>query len=84
MGRSTTPKYRIEFRANVHVTPFARDAKMNNVQLEQFRKDMNYSFNYGHNRPKDGVIPHISGCTMVEQHTGNVIAKVNGPMFEVV
>lgn len=85
MGRSTTCKYRIVFKMNVGtMTPFGKNAKMNNIQLEDYRKALNYSFNYGPNKPKEGVIPHVTECKMIDQKTGEVIALVKAPMFEVV
>lgn len=84
MGKSTTPRYRIEFTSNVYMTPHARDAKMTTLQLEGYRKALNASFQPGGvNAAREGIVPHISRLRLIDQRTGDVINGCCGPLFEV-
>lgn len=76
MGRSYTPKYRIEFDNS---TPFSWDSKSYGrptiVNLRKFRDSMNDSFLPG------GANEHIKGwkvmgCKVVNQFTGETVCEV--------
>lgn len=91
MGRNTY-KYRIEITANVKMTPWGRNKKLTNAQLEELRQKINASFQFGGiNFPslnaQNSIIPHISRLIMISNayfDTNKVIAEARGPMFEVV
>lgn len=85
-------KYRIEITANVNMTPWGRNKKLTNAQLEELRHKINTSFQPGGinfpplNAP-NSIIPHISRLVMMPNayfDTNKVIAEARGPMFEVV
>lgn len=90
MGRSTTPTYRVEVTANKPIGFFAwnrRDGLANEVNLELWRQSYNESFQVGGvNGPinDDDIIVHISSAKLVRQSTGEVVAEVTGPAFEIV
>ena len=92
MGRSVTPTYRVEVRANVNMgTTYTWDGKIhgraNEANLEKWRKALNASFQpkgvNWHVSDSLGVVPHICRATLIRQRTGEVVAEVTAPMFEV-
>jgi hypothetical protein len=92
MGKSYTPKYRIEtveWRPGVgaYKGTFAwdgkRDGKPSAAAASKWRESMNKSFEAG------GVNAHLAGTRIgsikiVEQATGSKVAEFNPPMFEVI
>ena len=102
MGKSYTPKYRVEYRDNSQVLPggvptmyakrmewcVSRDGKANAANLEKWRKAYNESFAHGGVNWQcsilSGVVIHIYRAWIVEQKTGQWVAEVNAPMFEIV
>lgn len=92
MGRSTTPTYRVEVVANVPMSWFGWDCRINGLptaaNAEKFRTGYNATFqpNSGHPNATTGdrVVPHISKVQVIRQRTGAVVAEAVGPMFEVV
>lgn len=99
MGRSVTPKYRVEYWTNnkpskqtmiwdvksrANVTGLGAPSTEN---LEKWRKTYNFSFKDGVNKHVSeaaGYIVHIGRCRIVDQFTGRVAAEFVPPMFEVV
>jgi len=94
MGRTLTPKYRIELtyvdylNKRISVQSFAysvkEHGKPNTDNAKKFRDGMNESLNLG------GTNEHLrigqsdySKATIIEQSTSNVVAEFNPPMFEV-
>ena len=92
MGRITTPTYRVETTLNKgSMTPFAwhgkQDGRATQKNLEAWRIGYNKSFQTGGvNGPRNGsdTIVHISSARLIRQSTGEVVAEVKAPMFEVV
>ncbi len=88
MGKSITPKYRVEYRdqGGWHAECWA--GRATSERLEAWRKSRNQSFNHGGvNYPTAvaiGYIPHISHAKLVRQSNALVVADVKAPMFEVV
>lgn len=94
MGRSYTPKYRVEYTDN---NPKARNQTFsvyksmgwNGVatvaKLEDWRKSMNDSFKPGgcNDLVSREYIYQIVNCRLVNQTTNDVVAEVKAPMFEV-
>ena len=94
MGRTVTPKYRIEVRANglTVMSDYPWDSKhygrATDKNLEKWRTGMNASFQPGgvneHISEARGTIPHISVAKLICQRTGEVVAMTKMPVFEVV
>lgn len=91
MGRSTTPTYRVEVIANKVFGLFAwngrQDGAATEANLEKWRQSYNTSFQVGGvNGPRndDDIVVHISSAKLVRQSTGEVVAEVTGPAFEIV
>jgi hypothetical protein len=88
MGRSITPKYRVETITNSgRLTPFPWSGLVSQKRLEDWRATMNKSFSAGgvnfHVSEALGVIYHISEATIVRQSDGRVMCAVKAPLFEV-
>ncbi len=92
MGKSYTPKYRVEYRdqaGHYHMAwHHKRDGVANADNLEKWRKTYNRSFQHdgtnAHIAQARGTIPHISRAELILQKTGAIVAQVTMPMFEVV
>ena len=95
MGKSSTPKYRIELRSNDPKRKWDSYAylvknygKPTEANAKRFRNDMNASFQGGgtnyHITEGLGYVLHYSDAQIVEQKTGRVVAKYKAPVFEVV
>lgn len=83
MARSTTPTYRVEYRANQGMTPGCwngrkdRDGRANAKNLAKHVKGYNESFKEG------GVNAHLAGLVissakLIRQSTGEVVAEYGG------
>lgn len=88
MGRSVTPKYRMEVRANVgYMTPSCWSGRATEKRLEDAVRSMNKSFLpdgvNAHVSKSRGVVVQILSAKLVEQSTGTVVAEYTAPMFEV-
>ncbi len=90
MGRSTTPTYLVEVKANKPIGMFGwngrQDGAATEANLERWRQSYNTSFQIGGvNGPinESGVIVHISHAKLIRQSTGEVVAEVKGPAFEI-
>lgn len=91
MGRSYTPKYRVDYRDQGGWHSVCWDTKRNgrptDANLEQWRRKMNTSFNHGgvnhHVSKACGYLVHISKAALVNQRNGEPVAMVSAPMFEV-
>jgi len=93
MGHSTTPTYRVEVKANRPMGMFAWDTRKGldgaatEANLERWRQSYNASFQVGGvNGPRadSDIIIHISSAKLIRQSTGEVVAEVTGPAFEIV
>ena len=92
MGRSSTPKYRIEMqcihfvnkRKEVH--SFAYNGKKPSEEsAKEFRDKMNKSMDKGEsNEHLKGIQSAYSKTTIVNQKTGEIAAIFNPPMFELI
>lgn len=89
MGRSYTPKYRVETvewvaERGVSKNSFAWAGKApTSLKLKDWRAAMNKSFEAG------GVNAHlkftvIGSCKVIEQATGRVVVEYTPPAFEIV
>jgi hypothetical protein len=89
MGKVITPTYRVEYRDNASRSTSAMHwrGRATQKRLEQWRQDYNKSFNPGgvnfHVSQALGVVVHISHAWIVDQRSGDVVAKTKMPMFEV-
>lgn len=93
MGRSFTPKYRIETGSDKQgwVTYAAwrcEYGKPDASRLEAYRVKLNESFLPGgvnsHCVGSAGQVLYFSNLRVVEQKTGRVVAVAWGPMFELI
>jgi hypothetical protein len=90
VGKVITPTYRVEYRDNASRSnsSMAWQGRATQKRLEQWRKDYNKSFNHGganyHVSQALGVVVHISHAWIINQRTGEIVAKTQMPMFEVV
>ena len=93
MGRSVTPKYRVEVSGSgCNMTPFCwngkQDGRANQKNLDAWRERMNASFQPGgtnwHVSEAFNSVPHISTATLIRQRDDEVVAVSKAPMFEVV
>ena len=91
MGRSTIPTYRVEVKANKPMGMFGwngrQDGAATEANLEKWRQSYNTSFQIGGvNGPTSDseIIVHISSAKLIRQSTGEVVAEVTGPAFEIV
>jgi len=105
MGRSITPKYRIEYyyrqpsNGQIIQVKACWTVKSNNANIPADGKptDKNvekYVQAYNNSLKSDGVNKHVSQslgympmahkAELIEQATGNVVAKWNAPMFQVI
>jgi hypothetical protein len=97
MGTTYTPPFRIEYRdqagwhrraweSRVH-RPYCGLGRPSDEKAEQWRKEMNASFQPGgtneHIRIR-GTVPHISQVRIVRQLDQAVVARAIAPLFEVV
>lgn len=99
MGRSYTPKYRLEYRDNsvacrrnpnyFHtICPPKGFGTPTERKLSEYRRALNTSFAPGgvnaHVSEAAGHVVHVGRVRAVEQKTGRVVASTVAPMFEVV
>ena len=103
MGKSYPPKSRVEYRDNSDMLrprnalptepgklswPSKHLGKPTNAKAEQFRKDLNQSFQpsgvNGHVSKSLNTVVHIYRLWVIEQKTGQWVAEANMPAFEVV
>jgi hypothetical protein len=93
MSKSTTPKYRIEYKVNdsAYYTPIAWNTRYgtpNAKNLSAWRDSMNQSLKYGGVNfdlsKSAGILLHVTECRLVEQKTGTIVAEVKMPMFEII
>lgn len=91
MSRDTTPTYRVEVEANRPMGMFGwngrQDGAATEANLEKWRQSYNESFQVGGvNGPiaGDDIIVHISNAKLIRQSTGEVVAEVKGPAFEII
>lgn len=99
MGRSYTPKYRLEYRdnslacrKNPHYFHWmclpAGFGVPTERKLSEYRRALNTSFAPGgvndHVSEGAGFVIHVGRVRAVEQKTGRVVAETVAPMFEVV
>ncbi len=96
MGKTITPKYRVEFRDNDRNawSIFKRQiwdckayGKPTAKNLATWREKMNTSFDNGgvnfHISKAAGFIVYISHAKIVSQKSGEIVAEYTMPMFEV-
>ena len=97
MGRSYTPKYRVEYRDNT-MNRFAaskwltydakRLGKPSDASAEKLRQSLNKSFAPGgvnwNVSVAAGVVVHVQSVKIVRQADNEVVATATAPMFEVV
>lgn len=88
---TNTPTYRVEVKANKPIGMFGwngrQDGAATEANLEKWRQSYNTSFQVGGvNGPiNDGdIIVHISSAKLIRQSTGELVAEVTGPAFEIV
>ena len=91
MGHSITTTHRVEVKANKPIGMFSwhgrQDGAATEANLEKWRQSYNTSFQVGGvNGPiNDGdIIVHISSAKLIRQSTGELVAEVNAPAFEIV
>ena len=90
MGKSYTPKHRIEFTKTVAfgVQPICWSTKVNGKatrkNLEKYIAGLNKSFQIGGSNEhlsRDGVLPHIIDAKLVNQFTGEIVAEYKTPLI---
>lgn len=88
MGKSFTPKYRIEFHSNTNMTAAAwkgQDVFID--RLEAHVRHLNESFRPGgvnaHVADGLGFIPYISRARIVRQSDDQMVTEWTAPAFEV-
>lgn len=88
MGKSITPKYRVECRDQGGWQRACWRGLPTEHRLEQWRQAMNETFQpLGTNWQVSvglGYVPHISHAKIVRQKDARVVATTAMPMFEVV
>lgn len=91
MGKTTTPKYRIELTCisfinrcrEVHTYPFI-GIKPTERGAKQFRDDINLSIEEGVNKHLKGTQSKYSNATVIEQKSGRIAAQYIAPKFELI
>jgi hypothetical protein len=88
MGRSVTPKYRVETKENVGaMTPAAWRGRATPARLAEWVEACNKSFLpggvNGHVSESRGVVVYIHAAKIIEQATGRVVAEYKAPAFQV-
>lgn len=87
MGRSITPKYRMETRENIGSGVYSWDGRVSVKALERKVMGLNQSFLPGgvneHVSRLHGIVPYISYARIVNQRTGETVAEWNAPAFQV-
>lgn len=93
MGRIVTPTYRVEYRDNSQPQwkPMIWDCKLYGrptmANLEAWRQGYNRSFGPdGHNwhvSQAVGYVIHINRARIIRQKSGEIMAAVTMPLFEV-
>ena len=87
MGKSFTPKYRIEFHSNTNMTAAAWKGQATTARLEAHVRHLNESFRPGgvnaHVGDGLGFIPYISRARIVRQSDDSMISDWTAPAFEV-
>lgn len=76
MGRTITPKYRVEFLPAGRCTAFCWDkswGRANETNLVKFVMNLNASVMLG--GVNDGAMPPVTGAVLIEQETGREVAK---------
>lgn len=87
MGKSITPKYRVEYSTNrgSH-SMMAWRGRVSQERLEQWRKDYNHSFQPGQINGQyapGATVIHINYARIVRQSDGQLMTETTMPMFEV-
>ena len=84
MGKSITPKYRLEIDG--HVQSWPKGIKPSNETLEEYVYKFGKSLEFGgvnyHLSVAHGYIPYPSNAVVVEQKTGVVVANWRAAMFQ--
>lgn len=88
MGRDYTPKYRIEFAGNFHLTNCAwtDPGRPTDRRLEKHCRSLNESFRAGCNQHLIkglGYIPYLTSARVIYQKNDQVVASWQAPAFEV-
>jgi len=83
MGKTTTPKYRVEIRTNTSSFPMAWSGPATPKRLEDTVERYNRSFMPGgvNGHVSDKVIVQIDKAQLINQATGEVVAEWSAPMF---
>jgi hypothetical protein len=96
MGRTTTPKYRIEFNdnpfrvtwGNIEGWDCRRNGQPTLANIEKWRDARHASFKKGqcndHIPAACRYVPYINHAKIVRQKTKEVVVLFTAPMFEVV
>jgi len=89
MGKSVTPKYRCEVKANIgYMTPSCWSGRATEKRLQDHIESLNESFLpggiNGHVSKSRNVIVQIHEARLVEQSTGRVVAVWKAPLFQVI
>lgn len=87
MGKSYTPKYRIEFHANTNMTAAAWKGQVTTARLEAHVRSLNESFRPGgvNAHVSEGLdrIVHIHRARIVRQSDDSPISEWTMPAFEI-
>ncbi len=87
MGRSITPKYRIETRGNINISAGAWSGRATSARLEDHVRALNKSFQVGganaHLGSDLGFIPYLWSAEIVRQSDDKVVAAWVAAKFEV-
>jgi len=87
MGRSITPKYRIETRGNINISAGSWSGRATSARLEDHVRALNKSFQVGganaHLGSDLGFIPYLWSAQIVRQSDAKVVAAWVASKFEV-
>lgn len=87
MGKSYTPKYRVEYRDQSGWHSQCWSGRVSDKHAEDWRVAMNKSFqpggNNAHISEAVGYVLHVSRVLIKNQRSGQTVARAVMPMFEV-
>jgi len=84
MGRSTTPKYRLEMKIKGIWQSQAWEGKPTNLRLAQYRDGYNQSLKKGGANEHLGTNYWATDARIVRQSTNEIVVNFTAPSFELV
>jgi len=87
MGKTYTPKHRIEFKLNDGMTMgVAFKGRVTERTVASFVANMNHSFKPGNcnGHLSNKILLYVNSAKVIEQKSGNIVASYVAPMFQVI